>query len=183
MKRFVAGTFALLLAACSGTIPVQYIPQTMIKAEGAAEVGEFQYEPFVNGYVKSNQVQNTAMGSIFLATDVAKLVQRGTAAELEKAGVTIDPQSPIRITGVVKTFKASDIGFSVRWNYTVQYSITRKSDGTVLLKKDYSTPQVTTGKFGKASDYAPSVNEMILGGVEAFLSDPEALRVLKGSGT
>lgn len=178
-KAAIVACFAIL-SACSGTIPVQYIPQTMMKVVGRAEVGDFTYEPFVRGYVKSNQVQNTAAGSIFIATDVARLVQRGTAAELEKAGVQLGPDSPVRVTGVVKTFKASDIGWTVRWNYTVQYTITRKADGVVLLQKDYSAPKVTTGKFGKASDYGPSLNEMILAGVEAFLRDPDALKALKG---
>lgn len=179
MKRVMISAFAALLSACSGTIPVQYIPQTIVKAEGQTDIGQFTYEPFLQGHVRSNQIQNTAIGSILIATDVATLVQRGTAAELEKAGVRITADSPIRLTGVVKTFRASDIGFSARWTYTVQYTISRKSDQAILLQKDYSAPKVTTGKFGSPSDYAPSLNEMILAGVEAFLRDPEALRLLK----
>lgn len=178
--RKLASALVLVLTACSGTVPVQYIPQTMIKAEGSAEVGEFTYEPSVAGQVRSNQVQNTAIGSIYIAIDVAKLVQRATAAELEKAGVEVGPTAPVAVSGVVKEFKADDLGFSVEWTYRIQYTVTRKADGAVLLQKEYVAPEVKTGKFGAAADYAPSINEMVLAGVEAFLSDPEALRALKG---
>ena len=106
MRIVALALSAALLCGCSGTIPVQYIPQTMLKAHGKTQIGEFTYQPFLNGWVKANQIQNTAAGSVYIATDVAKLVQRGTASELEKAGIEIGPNSAVTLTGLFQAEKS-----------------------------------------------------------------------------
>ncbi|HTH48748.1 MAG TPA: integrase [Candidatus Limnocylindria bacterium] len=168
-----------LLTGCAATIPVTYAPQNFVRFQGSADIGTFTYVPASQGKVKANQLQNTAVGSIFIALDVADLVKRATALELEKSGVTIGDKSPIRISGDVLELKAADLGYSVDWTYSVRYKITQSADGTTLLEKTYSADPKKTGKFGLPSDYGPSINEMILSGYDKFARDPEARKHLE----
>jgi len=163
----------ILLSGCSVTIPVSYTPQNFIRYQGRTDVGRFVYEPAERGKVKPNQIQNTAIAGIYIAVNVADLVQRSTALELEKTGFMIGDNYPLQVCGNVLEFKADDLGYSVTWSYSIRYKILRKSDSSVLLNKVYTAEPKKTGKFGSAADFGPSVNEMILSGYEKFIRDQE----------
>lgn len=53
------------------------------------------------------------VGSIFLPANVADLVQRATALELEKTGILLSDSNPLELSGDVLEFKADDLGYSV----------------------------------------------------------------------
>jgi hypothetical protein len=125
-KRSSAVIAALLLAGCAGTIPVNYSPQNFARYEGRADVGPFGYAPADTGKVKPNQIQSTAMGTILLTANIADLVQRATALELEKTGIRLGDSNPLMVSGEVLEFKADDLGYSVDWTYAVRYKISRK---------------------------------------------------------
>jgi len=186
---------ALGISACSGTIPVNYTPQNFVRFEASTNIGPFTYAPSktseeivepakavnpgaFNGSaprrlsIAPNQIQNTAAGQIYLGVNVADLVQRATALELEKTGFNIDDRSPLRLSGEVLEFKADDLGYSVDWTYAVRYVIDQKGDGSILLNETYVAEPKRTGKFGQPADYAPSVNEMILSAYDKFIRDP-----------
>lgn len=167
----------LLVSGCAGTIPVTYVPQNFVRYSGQTDVGTFSYEPSDKGKVQPNQIQNTAVGSVYIGANIADLVQRATALELEKTGFTIGQGHPIQVSGNVLEFKADDLGFSVIWTYSIRYKLTRKADSTVLLDKIYTADPKKTGKFNTAADYGPSVNEMILGGYDKFIRDEEVKRI------
>ena len=164
---------ALFLTGCSGTIPVNYSAQNFVRYEGRTDVGHFGYAPANAGKVAPNQIQNTGIGGIFVAANIADLVQRATALELEKTGVRLGDNNPLVVSGEVLEFKADDLGYSVDWSYSVRYKINRKSDGTELLNKVYVAEPKKTGKFGMPADYAPSINEMILSGYDKFIRDEQ----------
>ena len=168
---------ALLLYGCAATIPVSYIAQNFVRSEGRASIGHFTYEPADQGKVKANQIQNTAIGSIYLAVNVADLVQRATALELEKTGFVIGDDNPLRVGGNVLEFKANDLGYTVRWTYRIRYSIIRGGDSVELFSKQYEADPKTTGKFGLPSDYGPSINELILSGYNKFIRDEEVRNI------
>ena len=195
IKALVAIGLALGMTACSGTIPVNYTPQNFVRFGGSTDIGPFTYAPTktaeviveptkalnpsgFNGAtqrrlsVAPNQIQNTAVGQIYLGVNVADLVQRATAQELERTGFKIDDRSPLRLSGEVLEFKADDLGYSVDWTYSVRYVIDQKSDGGVLLSDTYVADTKKTGKFGQPADYAPSINEMILSAYDKFIRDP-----------
>lgn len=170
----LCGLVTIFMTGCSGTLPVSnYIAQNYVRYQGKTDIGKFTYEPSEQGKVKSNQIQNTAVGAIYLASNVADLVQRATALELEKTGFLLGEQNPLQISGTVLEFKANDLGYSVRWSYSIRYKITRKNDATVLLDKVYTADPIKTGKFGTPADLAPSINAMILAGYDKFIRDED----------
>lgn len=178
-------TLVVATTGCSATIPVNYAPQNFVRFEGTADIGAFSYAPTripeAEGRpVAPNQLQNTAVGQVFIGVGVADLVQRATALELEKTGVKLSDQSPVRLSGEVLEFKVDDLGYSVDWTYSVRYVIDRKADGTVLLSEPYSADKKKTGKFGQAADYSPSINEMILSAYDKFIRDPRVQAIIGG---
>ena len=175
------GVFSLWLTGCAGTLPTNsYEPQNFIRTSGEIEVGKFKYLPFENGKTKKpNQIQNSAIGSIYISTNVADFVQRGTALELEKSGILLNANSPYRLEADIILLKAEDIGYSVNWEYSIKYKIVKKSDGTVTYER-ICTPSVKkTGKFGLAMDYAQTINEIILSGYDIFIRDEKAISYLQ----
>ena len=134
----------MLLAGCSGTIPVTqsaYIPQNFTRYEGRVSIGEFTYEParrlthLGHPKIAPNQLENTAVGSIYLSANVSDLVQRATALELEKTGFSLSGSNAIELSGDVLEFKADDLGYSVDWTYSIRYTIRDRRNATVLLNK------------------------------------------------
>ena len=167
------------LAGCAGTIPVNYTPSNIVRYVGSAHVGDFSYQPAHPGKVATNQIQNTAIGKIFLPSSVSDLVRRATALELEKTGISIGA-GDVQVSGDVLEFKADDLGYSVDWTYSVRYVITNRESGAELLNKIYEADPIRTGKFGVASDFSSSINDAILSGYSKFIGDPEARAILTG---
>lgn len=176
---YLLALMSILLAGCAGTIPVKYSAQNIVRYNGRVDMARFVYVPAQVGKVASNQIENTAPGgSIYIGANIADLVRRATALELEKTGFQISEIYPIQLSGEVLEFKVDDLGFNAEWRYSVRYKITRKSDRTDLLNKVYVADPRTTGKLGVAADYAPSVNEMILSGYEKFIRDEQVRKIL-----
>ena len=175
---FSAALTALLVTGCAGTIPVNsYTPQNFVRIDGEAKVGEFSYQPALEGKVADNQVQNTAIGKIFLPSKISDLVQRATALELEKTGIALGSGN-IEVSGSVVEFKADDLGYSVDWTYSVRYMITDKTSGNTIVNKIFTAEPIKTGKFGLASDFSSSINDAILSGYNKFISDPDVKAAL-----
>jgi hypothetical protein len=161
-----------LLVACSATIPITYQPQSFMKiGKGEYAIGNFHYFPADEGRVKSNEIKNTALGSIYIATDVVNLVRRATALEFERAGITTNDNAKYEIAGDILLFEADDLGYSVDWNYKINYRFTNKRDVIILIDKIYESKEVRTGKFGGPTVFTPSINEMILDALEQFMND------------
>jgi hypothetical protein len=168
----------ILIYGCAGTLPVTYVPQNFARYQGRADIGKFKYLPAEQGIVKPNQIQNTAIGQIYIGANISDFVQRATALELEKTGFNISDSNPLQISGEIIDFKADDLGYSVDWSYSIRYIITRKKDSAELLNKVYTAEPKKTGKFSMtAADYGPSVNEMVLSGYDKFIRDEEVRNI------
>jgi hypothetical protein len=163
---------------CSGTLPVQqYTPTTLVRTNGQFAIGDFTYLPLKEGKVKSNQIQNTAVGSIYVPDDVAEMVRTATALELERAGIKLMASDAPLLEGEVVELKAGDWGYAIQWNYTIRYRITSRQTGEVY-EPTYSVGPRKTGKFGHAADYGSLVNELIRDGVNQLLDDQKAISLL-----
>lgn len=185
MKKLIMAILAMVcfcLAGCAGTLPTNsYIPQNFIRIEGKTDLGNFSYKPFEEKKVnKPNQIQNKAIGSIYIASNVADYVKRGTALELEKSGIVIDNSTPYAIEGNVVEFMADDIGYSVHWTYIIQYIIKNKADGVILFDKTFKPDMKKTGKFGLPMDYANIIAELVLSGYDLFIREPQVQEILLG---
>ncbi len=177
---------ALFLSGCAGTVPTNaYVAQNFVKQNGKIDIGTFTYKPYLEGkkVKKPNQLQNTAGGSLYISTDVADYVKRGTALELEKSGVEITDLAPIKLDANVLEFKADDLGYSVTWSYSIQYIIRNKASNEIAFDKVFTPTPKKTGKFGMASDYSSIVSDSVLAGYDLFIRDPETKRLLMQSAT
>lgn len=178
---FLGALAALLLTGCAGTIPVNsYTPQNFVRFGGETTVGSFSYQPALDGKVADNQVQNTAIGKIFLPSKIGDIVQRATALELEKTGIILGSGN-VEVSGSVVEFKADDLGYSVDWTYSVRYVITEKTSGNKLVDKTFTADPIKTGKFGAAADFSSSINDAILSGYNKFISDPDVKSALSNN--
>lgn len=178
---FLSISFMLFLTACAGTLPTNsYVPQNYTKVAGILEIGEFTYQPFLDGKVsKPNQMQNTAIGQILLSMDVAEYIKRGTALELEKSGITLLSTAPVRLDGKIIEFMADDLGYSIDLRYSIQYRLIAKESGGIVIDKIYIVPQKKVGKFGDAATFANVAAEMILAGYNLFIMDAEVAKILE----
>lgn len=170
-------------AGCAVQLPTNsYTPQNYVRTSGKVDMGNFAYLPFNNGKVKkANQIYNTAAGQMYIATDVADYVKRGTALELEKSGIQLTADSPIRLDANVVEFTADDLGYSVEWIYKVQYIIVDKASDAKLFDKTCSPAPKKGGKFGNPIDYANVVSDLILAGYDLFIRDAGAKMIFENS--
>ncbi len=186
MRRFFLCALAIIFtfgAGCAVQLPTNsYTPQNYVRTSGKVDMGNFVYLPFNNGKVKkANQIYNTAAGQMYIATDVADYVKRGTALELEKSGIQLTAASPIRLDANVVEFTADDLGYSVEWIYKVQYIIVDRASDAKLFDKTFSPAPKKGGKFGNPIDYANVVSDMVLAGYDMFIRDTEAKRIFEES--
>ena len=184
MRRFALLMLAMafmLGSGCAVQLPTNsYTPQNYVRTTGKADMGNFTYVPYLEGKLKKpNQIQNTAAGQMFIASDVADFVKRGTALELEKSGIQLDPSSPIKLDANILEFKADDLGYSVDWIYRIQYVIVNKADNSPVFDKTFSPTPKKGGKFGNPIDYANVVSDMILAGYDHFIRDADAKRIFE----
>lgn len=181
VRLLLAGALFLILANCSTTVPASYTPQSFTEiGDGQIAIGEFSYAPMESG-IAANQLQNTAVGSIYIGTNVADFVKRATALELGRSGLRVSENADFRVDGVVEELKLDDLGYSVDWTYRVRYTLGRPSDRAAILDEVYSVGPIRTGKFGLPSDYSPSLNELVLEGIENFMQDIRAAGVFSNS--
>jgi hypothetical protein len=173
--------FCLMIAGCAATIPIgAYIPQNHVRTAGAAAIGDFTYQPFLDKRVlAANQLQTTAAGTLYIGLEVSELVKRGTALELEKSGINLDENAKYEVSGNVLEFKLDDLGYSVDWLYSIRYRIQNRTNNQVVFEDTFTPPMKTTGKFGLPSDYEASVNNMVQQGYEMFIRTPEVRELLK----
>src|SRR5690625_1115868 len=184
VRLLLAGAFLFVLANCSTTVPASYTPQSFTEiGDGQIAIGEFSYAPMEGGSIAANPLQNTAIGSIYICTNCADFVKRARALELGRSGLRVSDNAHYRVDGIVEELKLDDLGYSVDWTYRVRYTLGRPSDRSAVLDEVYSVGPIRTGKFGLPSDYSPSLNELVLEGIEKFMQDIRAAGVFLGSGT
>ena len=170
MKIFYILSFGFLLNACAGTVPTEYNSQSYMKIQNKELIiGDFSYQPFEQGKVKSNQIANTAIGSMFIGEDVAEYFKRATGIELTSSGVKIKEKDADFLTGKVIEFEADDLGYSVDWKFTAEYLM--KNGDNVIIDKTYSAKERKTGKFGLPFDYTSVINLLMLDVIEQFMND------------
>jgi len=132
--------------AANGTKGGLFIPDTKAaqnieRYQARADIGKFAYIPANNGIVKQNQIQS-AMPSmeVFIDGRVSDFARNINIQNLGKNGFTISTDSPIKISGEILELKLTKYSKNVSQELTcaVRYTITQKSNSTVLHNKIYS---------------------------------------------
>ena len=78
-------------------------------------------------------MQSTALGQIFVSSDVADLAPTRNRFRIGKTGITLG-NSNVKLSGTVKEFKMDDLGYSVDWTYIINYTLTDKRTAATLLE-------------------------------------------------
>lgn len=183
-KTFIISFILMLLvflSGCAGTIPTDsYTPQNHIRYENANSiaVGTFTYSPTCKYPIAPNQIQNTAVGSIYISSNVSDFVKRATALELEKTGLRLSDLASIAVSGDVLEFMADDLGYSIHWTYRIRYKLIDQQTGHELYSAEYKPDIKKTGKFGLASDFSSSVSDVVLDGYTLFARDTKVRALL-----
>ncbi len=147
-------------------------------------VGEFTYSAMQTKGMRSDQIENTALGSIYIGTSIAGLVRTGTIEELKNAGVVIRDGEDVVLSGDVTTFKAADLGFTIDWTIGVTYTISRKATNETLFSRHYEPPMMNTRKlFMSQATVVGFMHKMIAAACDMFISDPDARNILDEPGT
>ena len=135
IKKMVRYSGLMLLASCSTSLPMDvYLPQNHIRYTGIVQMGEFNYIPYQRGLVKSNRIKRGTGGGITLSKDIALLVERNTALELEKTGVSLG-DSQLIITGEIQEFRVDDFGFNAEFSYLITYKLLDSKTSKIILNK------------------------------------------------
>lgn len=172
---------SIFLNGCAGTIPTEsYTPQNHIRYENANSIalGTFTYSPTSKHPIAPNQIQNTAVGSVYISSNVSDFVKRATALELEKTGLKLSDLASIAVSGDVLEFMADDLGYSIDWTYRIRYKLIDQKTGNEIYSAEYKPSIKKTGKFGLASDFSSSVNNVVLDGYTLFARDAKVRGIL-----
>ncbi|QLB21270.1 hypothetical protein A6B43_06935 [Vespertiliibacter pulmonis] len=184
MKKLLAfifiGSIGLLLTACSGQVITtsSYVPQNYVRVDTSVNIGKFSYVPETLGIAKSNQIENTAIGSFIIDTPIAELAKKTTALELHHSGVDLG-NGKITLEGKVKKFKVDDIGINVDWLYQINYKILKSKDNSVLLDKDYTATMRTSKFIASLSEVSAFINKILSLGFDKFINDYDARKAFE----
>ena len=146
------------LAACSTTVPVNYIASPSLKGEGAVAVGKFSYSPSVEGKVAPNQFQHAtvSIGQIFLSENVSDLLEKSLRKELIAAGFDPDGQAKVQISGSVDRFLYDWTGFTEMDMY-LDINYTVRKDGVIAYENIIKTHKALPKAPGYDSEAVRSV--------------------------
>lgn len=184
LKYIALFSFCLsILTGCVNMPVASYTPQQysdIVKYDGQANIGQFSYMPFEQGRVKSNQIENTALGAFVIEGDIAELAQRGTMLELERTGIKLG-NAKYTIVGRIKEFKLDDLGFNTTWSYMINYKLINAHNSSIVLDKDYRAAPKTAPKLSMTlTTIVNDINSMIYSGYTKFISDHEVRKLLSG---
>ena len=142
------------------------------------KVGEFTYSAMQTKRVRSDQIETTAIGNIYLGMSIADLVRKGTIEELNNAGLVIRDDADIVVTGDVSTFKADDLGYSIHWTIGIMYTISRKSTNEKLFSRYYNPPARITKKGMYQAEFVGEIHKTIADACGRFMRDPDVRNIL-----
>ncbi|WP_424405517.1 integrase [Pasteurella sp. PK-2025] len=180
MKKLLSIIFiSILLTGCAVPIETnQYSPQNYVKVDGEIRLGNFSYLPAELGYVKVNQIENTALGSFMINEPIVDLVKRATALELRHSGIALDGDKKT-LEVKIKKFKMDDLGYSVDWFYTVNYNIIDNKSNRSLLDKEYTSTMRTTKFVTSLAEIGNILNKVVASNFDKFINDYDARKALE----
>lgn len=167
-----AATFAVTLAGCATTLPVNYAPSSTMSATGSIAVAPFTYLPATSGQVEANQVRNTALGNIKFEQNVDMLVRDAVFKELRFVGVDVRDQDR-KLSGEIQEFLIDDLGYSVDWTLRIRYQL---ADGSGQPYDSVKEIKRNTNKFANVFG---ALNETIKLNVEELLKDPAFIQAIQ----
>ena len=169
----------LLTAGCSWTLPIPpYVAQNPVQVNGSTAIGEFIYQPYLDGKVQSPTQINSDGASGYADMEIAEIVKRATAQELEKSGIILSDNANYRLSGNVMEFSIDYIGWVVTWSYSVKYIIEERLSRQIVFEKVFTPTRIKTSKFS-FFDHRYLFNKLIAQGYLMFIETPGVKELLK----
>jgi uncharacterized lipoprotein len=164
----------LLVGGCAPAhSPVNYAPGSVLTATGAVGVSGFRYLPADSGAVATNQIKNTAMGSIKIDRDVKDFFRDAVFAELRFVGVKMGENSRT-LSGDIVDFLIDDLGYSIDWTLRVKYRVTATGTASPLFESE----KLIQRKTAKFVNPFGALNETIKLNIEELIKDPNFTRAI-----
>ncbi|AKJ42724.1 hypothetical protein [Pragia fontium] len=148
MKKIIFVLAAFLLAGCSTSLPINYIPSAVIKGEGEIVLGDFSYIPADMGKVKQNEMQKAggAIGNLYTTESISDIVKKAFRKELVSSGFTVSQSSNIVIDANIDKFLYDWVGF-VEVDFYINMTFKVIKDGQVVMeyssKSHQAAPKTT----------------------------------------
>lgn len=162
------GLTAILTGCANAPITLNYAPSSTMSVEGEVKIGDFKYLPGdKNSKIKSNQIRNTAMGSILLEKNVDEYFETALFTESRFVGLKVK-ESKNELSGDIIEFLIDDLGYSIDWTLEVNY-VMKKSDGTDCYNKIHKIEK-NTAKF--ANPFG-TLNEVMKLNIEETFKDKD----------
>lgn len=165
---WILAASALALAGCAtAPISVNYAPSSTLTVKGTEKIGGFDYTPTKSGKIKSNQIRNTAIGSILIDKDVSQFFQQAFFTESRFVGIDVSGAGPL-VHGTINDFLADDLGYSVDWTLDVNYVVDSPNNESPCFNSSKKTKR-NTSKFVNVFG---ALNEVVKENIEDLLKDP-----------
>ena len=135
-------------------------------------MGDFKYQPAIDGKVKPNVIHNTAMGTVLLEKNVDVFFRDALFTELRFVGIKVGTGDR-QLTGTIKQFLIDDLGYSVDWTLDVDY-IVKDASGKAIYESDKLTKN-HTAKFANAF---VALDNQIKDNIEMLVKDPDFIKAI-----
>lgn len=114
MKKLYFLLICFFVSGCSTTIPINYIPSSVIKGDKDISLENFVYLPAQNGKVKENEMQRAsgAIGKVYTTKGIAEIIKSAFRKELVASGFTVVSPANITIDVDVDKFLYDWLGFT-----------------------------------------------------------------------
>lgn len=172
---------AVLTGCATAPIPVNYAPSSVLSASGSLlKVNDFSYLPAERppaanaSAVASNQIRNTALGSILIDRDVKVFVRDAVFAELRFVGIKTNG-GRCELRGTIEDFLIDDLGYSIDWTLRIKYELTDPTSQKPL----YAAVKSTTRKTAKGPNVFGALNETIKLNAEELIKDPQFVQAVQ----
>ncbi len=143
MKYIVSSVlFILFFTGCADKVVVNYAPSSTMVVKGNVKVGQFEYLPIEKFKVQSNQIRNTAIGSIIFEKNINEYFRDAVFNESRLVGIKVDGEN--QVSGEINDFLIDDLGFSVDWTLDVKYNVMKNGN---LCYSDNKILKKNTSKF------------------------------------
>lgn len=143
------------------------------KLKGSVGIGVFTYRPFTERKVEyKTEIYSETRSRIILKESVAEHVRKGTGKELYHAGVRIDQEADVALTGEILELRVDDRNDPVDWTYSLRYTIVDPQSGAVLYGVACPDIRLRSPRAMVPGEYAEALNELIFSGYECLIADP-----------
>ncbi|HAM51422.1 MAG TPA: hypothetical protein DCP92_12305 [Nitrospiraceae bacterium] len=167
------------LIACATSKPytMTYSTQSLPRGKSDLNAETFKYLPADNK-ILPNQIENTAMGSILLDTDVSEYVKHAFQLELERSGYfSLTPK--ITFDCDIMRLKCDDFGYSVDWYLDITCYFIDNTTKTEVANESANITKKHLQKFGGLENFQRTLNSVIFEAYDKIISSPKLQQVLK----